>query len=52
VYAGQKLLPTDLRKKMTRAIRRRLTPEQAGKLTSKAQKAKSNFPQRKFAVKA
>ena len=52
VYAGQKLLPTDLRKKQTRAIRRRLTPEQAAKLTSKAQKTATNFPMRKFAVKA
>jgi len=52
VYAGQTFLPKDLREKKTRAIRRRLTPEQANKLTAKAQKAKSNFPKRKFAVKA
>lgn len=51
VYSG-KTLPIDLRAKKTRAIRRRLTPEQAALLTSKAQKSKTNFPKRKYALKA
>mmetsp|Transcript_11698 Transcript_11698/g.12081 ORF Transcript_11698/g.12081 Transcript_11698/m.12081 type:complete len:125 (+) Transcript_11698:39-413(+) len=51
-YQGEKFLPIDLRKKQTRAIRRRLTPEQAAKKTLKQQKKDSYFPQRKFAVKA
>jgi len=51
VYAGAKFLPTDLRVKKTRAIRRRLTDEQKSKLTKKAQKTKTNFPVRKFALK-
>mmetsp|Transcript_41673 Transcript_41673/g.70849 ORF Transcript_41673/g.70849 Transcript_41673/m.70849 type:complete len:149 (-) Transcript_41673:158-604(-) len=51
VYAGAKFLPTDLRVKKTRAIRRRLTDEQKSMLTKKAQKTKTNFPVRKFALK-
>jgi large subunit ribosomal protein L35e len=52
VYADKKFLPTDLRVKKTRAIRRRLTVDQKSALTVKAQKAKTNFPMRKFALKA
>eukprot|EP01038_Epipyxis_sp_PR26KG_P008698 gene8698-11755_t len=51
-YAGAKFLPTDLRVKKTRAIRRRLTPEQAAKKTLK-QKTKENlYPKRIYALKA
>lgn len=50
-YKGKKLLPLDLRKKGTRAMRRRLTKEEATKLTSKQKKRQMHFPQRKFAVK-
>ena len=45
-------LPIDLRVKATRAIRKRLTPAQAAKKTVKAAKVASNFPMRKYAVKA
>ena len=47
--AGEKL-PKSLREKKTRAIRRRLTPEQANKKTVKATTRANNFPLRKFAV--
>jgi len=51
-YAGQKHIPLDLRAKKTRAIRRRLTKEQAAKKTVKQQKKDAQFPQRKYAIKA
>lgn len=40
------------REKKTRAIRRRLTPEQANKMTKKMATKAKHFPIRKFAVKA
>lgn len=46
-----KRLPLDLRPKKTRAIRRRLTAEQATKLTEKGKKKEHYFPKRKYAVK-
>ena len=48
----QKYKPLDLRPKKTRAIRRRLTPAQAGAKTERAIKKARHFPQRRFAVKA
>jgi len=51
-FAEAKHLPLNLRQKKTRAIRRRLTKEQASKVTLKAKKKMQNFPQRWFAVKA
>eukprot|EP00602_Paraphysomonas_sp_CaronLab_P006192 CAMPEP_0185024048 /NCGR_PEP_ID=MMETSP1103-20130426/6945_1 /TAXON_ID=36769 /ORGANISM="Paraphysomonas bandaiensis, Strain Caron Lab Isolate" /LENGTH=124 /DNA_ID=CAMNT_0027556893 /DNA_START=52 /DNA_END=426 /DNA_ORIENTATION=+ len=51
-YSDAKKLPLDLRKKQTRAIRRRLTTEQANKKTVKQAKKEAYFPMRKFAVKA
>ena len=51
-YAGAKHTPLNLREEKTRAIRRRLSKEQASKLTVKAAKKAANFPQRYFAVKA
>ena len=45
-------MPIDLRQKKTRAIRRRLTPEQAAKKTVKQAKKDAYFPARKYAVKA
>jgi large subunit ribosomal protein L35e len=51
-FAGSKHMPIDLRAKKTRAIRRRLTPEQASKKTLRQQKISSNFPKRVYAVKA
>ncbi|KAH8910863.1 hypothetical protein BR93DRAFT_964705 [Coniochaeta sp. PMI_546] len=51
-YKGKKYLPLDLRAKQTRAIRRRLSPEDASRQLQKTKKRSSHFPQRKFAVKA
>eukprot|EP00607_Mallomonas_marina_P009372 CAMPEP_0182420084 /NCGR_PEP_ID=MMETSP1167-20130531/4623_1 /TAXON_ID=2988 /ORGANISM="Mallomonas Sp, Strain CCMP3275" /LENGTH=124 /DNA_ID=CAMNT_0024595543 /DNA_START=48 /DNA_END=422 /DNA_ORIENTATION=- len=51
-YAGQKYIPIDLRLKKTRAMRRRLTPEQLAKKTLKQAKKDNYFPQRKYALKA
>jgi large subunit ribosomal protein L35e len=44
-------LPLDLREKKTRAIRRRLTPEQVAKKTVKATKKAQNFPKRTYAIR-
>mmetsp|Transcript_35640 Transcript_35640/g.90127 ORF Transcript_35640/g.90127 Transcript_35640/m.90127 type:complete len:131 (-) Transcript_35640:99-491(-) len=49
---GKSLLPLDMRVKKTRAIRKRLTKEQANKKTAKAAKKAAAFPLRKFALKA
>ncbi|KAH7647703.1 60S ribosomal L35 [Cryptosporidium bovis] len=49
-YARSKYTPLDLRKKLTRAKRRALTPNQAKKMTVKASKKALNFPKRKFAI--
>merc|ERR1711966_532385 len=51
-YADKALKPLDIREKKTRAIRRRLTPEQASKMTKKMATKAKHFPVRKFAVKA
>ena len=51
-YAGAVHMPVDLREKKTRAIRRRLTPEQAAKKTEKQTKKDNYFPKRVYAVKA
>jgi large subunit ribosomal protein L35e len=45
-----KHLPTNLRSKKTRAMRRALTKAQSRKLSVKLLKRKLNFPSRKFAV--
>ena len=50
--ANKKYTPQDLRKKQTRAIRRRLTHEQKTKLLQKVKTRKQNFPMRRFAVAA
>merc|ERR1711990_265321 len=51
-YTGKKYIPIDLRAKKTRAIRRRLTPHEATRLTVRAQKKLKHFPQRKYAIRA
>ncbi|PPJ56383.1 hypothetical protein CBER1_00678 [Cercospora berteroae] len=51
-YQKKKYLPLDLRSKQTRAIRRRLSPEDAKRMTEKQKKKQRHFPQRQFAVKA
>ena len=53
-FAGEKgaKMPLDLREKKTRAIRRRLTPEQAAKKTVKQTKKDNYFPKRVYAIRA
>ncbi|RYP39706.1 hypothetical protein DL767_002087 [Monosporascus sp. MG133] len=51
-YKNKKYLPLDLRPKQTRAIRRRLSPEEKSKVLEKTKKHQTHFPQRKYAVKA
>merc|ERR1712072_1419453 len=51
-YKNKKYAPLDLRPKQTRAIRRRLSPEDKARVLAKTKKRQSHFPQRKFAVKA
>ena len=50
-YKNKKYLPLDLRPKQTRAIRRRLSKQDAARVTEKAKKRQTHFPQRTFAVK-
>ncbi|KAI1820236.1 60S ribosomal protein L35 [Xylaria intraflava] len=50
-YKNKKYLPLDLRPKQTRAIRRRLSPEDKSKVLEKTKKRNTHFPQRKYAVK-
>ncbi|KAE8157093.1 ribosomal L29 protein-domain-containing protein [Aspergillus caelatus] len=51
-YKNKKYLPLDLRPKLTRALRRRLTKHEASLKTERQKKREIHFPQRKFAVKA
>ncbi|PKY07580.1 60S ribosomal protein L35 [Aspergillus campestris IBT 28561] len=51
-YKNKKFLPLDLRPKLTRALRRRLTKHEATAKTDKQKKKQIHFPQRKYAVKA
>ena len=51
-YKNKKYAPLDLRPKQTRAIRRRLSPEDKARVLEKTKKRTVHFPQRKFAVKA
>jgi large subunit ribosomal protein L35e len=51
-YKNKTHQPLDLRPKATRAIRRRLSPEDAKRTLEKTKKRNSHFPQRKYAVKA
>ena len=51
-YAKAKYIPTDLRVKKTRAMRRALTKEQAAKKTLRQHKKELAFPMRKYALKA
>jgi len=51
-YKKKKYLPLDLRAKQTRAIRRRLSKEDASRVLEKTKKKQTHFPQRTYAVKA
>jgi len=50
-YKNKKYLPLDLRPKLTREIRRRLTKHERTQTTDKQRKRAIHFPQRKYAVK-
>ncbi|PHH67904.1 hypothetical protein CDD80_417 [Ophiocordyceps camponoti-rufipedis] len=50
-YKNKKYAPLDLRPKQTRAIRRRLSPQDKARVLEKTKKRNMQFPQRKFAVK-
>lgn len=47
-----KHLPKDLRPKLTRALRRKLSPSEAQAKTLRATKKAAAFPKRKYALKA
>ncbi|PWI64824.1 hypothetical protein PCL_08538 [Purpureocillium lilacinum] len=50
-YKNKKYAPLDLRAKQTRAIRRRLSPEDKARVLEKTKKRSTHFPQRKYAIK-
>jgi large subunit ribosomal protein L35e len=49
---NRKYMSKNLRQKKTRAIRRRLSASEQSSITRRAQKKASNFPKRRYAVKA
>ena len=49
---GKKYFPTDLRYKKTRALRRALTKNERNQRSARLAKKSSNFPLRKFALRA
>jgi len=49
---GAKYIPKDMRKKLTKAKRMALTKKQQNMVVTKVHKRRSNFPQRKYALKA
>jgi large subunit ribosomal protein L35e len=51
-FAGKKFLPIDLRQKKTRAIRRRLTKDEASRKTVRQQRKLYTAKPLKYAVKA
>ncbi|TQB72652.1 60S ribosomal protein L35 [Monascus purpureus] len=50
-YKNKPYLPLDLRPKLTRALRRRLTKHEATAVTERQRKKQIHFPQRKYAIK-
>merc|ERR1711922_45501 len=52
LYKDKKAKPLDLRKKLTRAKRRALTPSEKAVTSRKDQMKKRNWPKRTYAVKA
>jgi len=49
-FAKKSKKPVDLRKRLTRAIRKRLSPVQQKKKTLREKKREANFPLRKYAI--
>lgn len=52
LFRGKKYKPKDLRPKLTRKMRRRLTKKEAGIRTSKEIRRQRRFPKRVYALKA
>jgi large subunit ribosomal protein L35e len=52
LYRGQKRIPKDLRPRMTRAMRKALTPHEKSIKTKKQERKEKAWPQRVFAIKA
>lgn len=50
-YKNKKYMPLDLRPKLTRELRRRLTKHEASQITARERKRQIHFPQRKYAIK-
>lgn len=50
-FKNKKWKPLDLRPKLTRAMRRRLPPRFAAKMTLRKIKKRRHFPRRKYALK-
>eukprot|EP01126_Amoeba_proteus_P055422 TRINITY_DN6879_c0_g1_i8.p1 TRINITY_DN6879_c0_g1~~TRINITY_DN6879_c0_g1_i8.p1 ORF type:complete len:123 (-),score=16.84 TRINITY_DN6879_c0_g1_i8:42-410(-) len=50
-FKDAKYIPLDLRPKLTRAMRRRLTPGQAASMTLRQKKTAAHYQVRKYAVK-
>ncbi|KAH8425891.1 60S ribosomal protein uL29 [Aspergillus melleus] len=51
-YKNKKHIPLDLRPKLTRELRRRLTKHESTVQTERKRKQQIHFPQRKYAIKA
>ncbi|KAL0224676.1 hypothetical protein RCL1_002588 [Eukaryota sp. TZLM3-RCL] len=51
-YRGAKYVPIDLRPKLTRALRKALSPEDKARQTLRAEKKAKAFPMRRFALRA
>lgn len=51
-YKGKKYAPKQIRAKKTRAMRRALTPKEAGQKTVKAAKKERHYSKRVIAIKA
>ncbi|EKU21268.1 large subunit ribosomal protein L35e [Nannochloropsis gaditana CCMP526] len=51
-FTGSKYMPMDLRRKKTRAIRRRLTKHEEGLKTVRAVKREQAVPKRRYALRA
>ncbi|BAM78995.1 60S ribosomal protein L35 [Cyanidioschyzon merolae strain 10D] len=49
-YMNKKFKPLDLRPKLTRAMRRKLSKTDAARKTLRQQKREQNFPKRRFAI--
>jgi large subunit ribosomal protein L35e len=51
LYKGKKHVPLDLKNKQTRAIRRRLSPEDQKRVTLRQHKKNIHFFKKRYAVK-